>query len=108
MDAKVGSAGSASIKEKTVTIRTLSVNNKQMTLSVFKQLPYNHEHFEGGKVDESMNYWGYVYREPKKMDDEWKWVIYESNGILYKCSINNSDKALTDHMKKFPQLFIAV
>ena len=57
-------AAQASITTATVTIRTLRVNNKQLTQSTFKQLP------ERDLLDEDI---------PKILGTIWGWVNYLSN-----------------------------
>jgi len=76
------------LSELTVTVRTLEVNGKKMTQSFFRQLPisrvYNENEFT---LRENIQLWGIVrYKIPKYLNE--KWVLFESDSILYKGDVN--------------------
>lgn len=67
----------------TVTINVVQIGRKQMTLSVFKQLPENHE------TDDSQ-LWGIVRYEVKDKhgESEALWLVHSSNGKLFRRAID--------------------
>ena len=66
----------------TVSIRILTVNNKQMTLSVFRQLPEKKAYDD--QWDPIGNWWGRVNYEFANYKGG-LWIVFESEGILHKC-----------------------
>ncbi len=69
------------IQPMTVNIQVISVNNKQMTQSVFKQLP--EKRCFNDQEDFLGNWWGrvnYQFGDYK----EGFWMVFELDGVLYK------------------------
>ena len=79
----------AEIKQVSVTINVMSVNNKQMTLSVFRQLPVADFISEDGYLDEDFSYWGIVRY---CFDNCGVWAVAEYNGELYRSKILYEEK----------------
>lgn len=69
----------ASISTLSVTIKAIHVNNKQMTLAVFRQLPVlaNVADYKG--ILEGLNAWGFV-RYPQEQE----WLVVDYKGKLYR------------------------
>lgn len=65
----------ASLDTLTVTIKTLHVSGKQMTLAVFRQLQIKDE-------NKNSELWGIVRYSIK--DDGDIWLVFSDNGILYR------------------------
>lgn len=65
----------ASLDTLTVTIKTLHVSGKQMTLAVFRQLQIKNE-------NKNSELWGIVRYSIK--DDGDIWLVFSDNGILYR------------------------
>jgi hypothetical protein len=74
------------ISELTVTVKTLNVNGKSMTLSFFKQLPIASV-YKNDYTIQDVNLWGIVRYEIKDNMNP-IWVVFESDGILYKGNPN--------------------
>lgn len=79
------SAESASINTATITIRTVQVGKKQMTQSVFRQLP------EAPMVDEEKIEllgvpWGWVNYRWGDIDERTTHFIHQIGGRLYRCA----------------------
>ncbi len=72
----------ASLETLSVTIQALHVSGKQMTLSVFKQLPEACPYASNGKLNE-MNFWGVVRYSIKDSGD--LWVVASKEDLLYRC-----------------------
>lgn len=72
-------ARQASLSTMAVTINALHVNGKQMTLSVFRQLPIAQE-------DEHSELWG-VVRYKIKHEGE-VWIVFSKNGILMRRALS--------------------
>jgi hypothetical protein len=90
-----------SLKTLSVTIRAIQINGKQMTLSVFKQLPQRGY----SKEDEV---WGFVRYEHKSYDSNGAfygdcWLVASKDGVLYR-----ERRFEEDFSEDCPQLFIAV
>ena len=73
----------ASLDTLSVSVLAIHVNQKQMTLAVFRQLPVSGIHNADGTLDDK-EYWG-VVRYHIKDEDCNRWVIISDNGILYRC-----------------------
>lgn len=100
----------ASLETMAVTIQSLHVNGKQMTLAVFRQLP---------RVDfcpARHTAWGTVRY---KFDNASRWLVFEHHGRLFRDSVGLSvyqsmqwerQKEVMDYVESanLPQLFIAV
>ena len=69
----------ATLKTLSVTISTLSVNERQMTLSVFRQLPVI-KVIDRGKIQGQS--WGIVRYKIKDEGDVW--VVVEKDGVLHR------------------------
>jgi len=65
----------ASLDTLAVTIKTLHVSGKQMTLAVFRQLPIKYE-------NKDAELWGIVRYSIKDSGDIW--LVFSNNGILYR------------------------
>jgi hypothetical protein len=74
----------AKLRMLNVTIQALTVNGKQMTLAVFRQLPTMSLHDEYGNIFPEIRLWGLVRYSIK--DDGDLWVVAEKGGILYRCN----------------------
>ncbi len=72
-------AREVSLQTATVSIQTLNVNGKQMTLAVFRQLPIITDHEDD---PEGANLWGKVLYEIKDQGKEW--ILLEHSGRLYR------------------------
>jgi len=80
---------SVEIQSMTVSIQVMAVNNKQMTLSVFRQLPEKKCFDEQGYA--VGNWWGsvnYLFGDYKNGF----WIVFELDGVLYR---NWSNKIIT-------------
>lgn len=66
----------ASMHTATVSIQTINVNGKQMTLAVFRQLPVLEDIPDGACL------WGKVLYEIKDQGKEW--IVLESEGRLFR------------------------
>ena len=91
---------SASLETMTVTIQALHVSGKQMTLSVFRQLPELIERVTDYKL------WGYVRCVAPSSQAHSPiyrslWLIVSAQGMLYRMRI-------TAEPENLPQLFISV
>ncbi len=76
----------AEIRQMAVTVNVMSVNKKQMTLSVFRQLPcVNFIISESGYLDEDFLLWGIVRYS---FDNINVWAVGSCDGELYRSSIN--------------------
>lgn len=76
----------ASIDTMAVTIRSLHVNSKQMTLAVFRQLPvFNVYHKDGTLTD--VERWGMV--RYKIGEDGDLWLVASKEGILYRGNVKD-------------------
>ena len=92
---KVVKAEEATLKTMAIAIRAISVNNKQMTLAVFRQLPTT-EIVDAKGEKRELNYWGIV-RYPIR--DEGKlWAVAEVEGQLFRCRVIDADEAETENM----------
>jgi hypothetical protein len=106
-----------------VTLQALTINNKQMTISVFRQLPVK-KPFDfvldygkdgGALFYDNVIYWGYV-------NYQGSWLIWQRENLLYRFSFFKRHKygdynyIIDIHWDDFdslkelnlPQLFIAV
>lgn len=85
----------AGINTVSVTIRALHVNNKQMTLAVFRQLPKRNPYVpEEGWIHPDYNVWGWVNYQGRHAvftDSE------ENDGVLYKWDIDKYWVRLPPH-----------
>jgi len=79
-------ATEATVKTVSVTIQSLTVSGKQMTLAVFRQLP-KAEIFDEN-VDIVGTPWGTVAYHIK--DEGPRWIVVEKDGLLYRCVFPNS------------------
>ena len=87
-----GAQRNLSLRTATVTIRTLTIDNKQMTLAVFRQLPELGRLIVDNKLDNEISLWGIVRYKIKDGDDSTDvWVVAEEDGTLYRA-------AYPDHM----------
>ena len=98
-------ARSASIDTMAVAIQALHVAGRQMTISVFKQLPQLTEQTYDDLPDGAES-WGYVMHDIKRIGKHhpWRcWVVYSWKGSLYR---HPSHWEFV--RESLPQLFIAV
>lgn len=79
------SAESASINTATITIRTVQVGKKQMTQSVFRQLP-KAPMVDEVKVELLGVPWGWVNYRWGDIDDQETNFIHQIGGRLYRCA----------------------
>jgi hypothetical protein len=84
MSAIVKSA-EATLKTLSVTIQSLSVNSKQMTLAVFRQLPELTIHTDEGKLLDGITLWGCVRYAIK--DSASFWIVCQKDDILYRAAL---------------------
>ena len=82
----------ASLDTMVVTIKTLHVSGKQMTLAVFRQLPTAVAFKESGELMD-LDFWGTV-RYPIK-DESSFWAVASSGGILYRCDADPGRRSIT-------------
>lgn len=73
------------IEDKTVTIHTLKVGTKQVTQTVFWQLPIK-EVLDKQSGNLLGNVWGYIIIADRH-NNQTKHVLYEIDGILYRCTL---------------------
>jgi hypothetical protein len=88
----------ANVGGKVVTVQTLRVDGKKMTLQFFRQIPVADWLGEDQKPRPDMNIWGRVsYRIP---DEGTEWLVVEVGGNLMRCNIDppsaNLDGWLSD------------
>lgn len=88
------------ISTLSVELRVIQINNKQMTLSVFKQLP----EFSCGYPSEA-NIWGYVKYKIGRNGAS-KWLVFSMDGVLYRSDMYGMVQ--TGTLEKLKQIFIAV
>ena len=89
------------IAEKTVTLKTITVDSKRMSFSLLHQLPQAN-HLDGGsyvgrgtyKLADSTETWGYV------LDGKEAWLLFSRDGRLFKSLISIVDT-------EYDQLFLA-
>lgn len=62
-----------------VTIHVISVNNKKMTLAVFRQLP--NKNFFDENLNIIGNIWGFV---KYKIGAHYRWVVFDREGLLFR------------------------
>jgi hypothetical protein len=107
-------AADVSITVATVSIQTIQINHKQMTLSVFKQLPYRGLPHGGDALDDGDVIWGWVNHHTKHclgyhslhLHVIWQWHYDE---WLYVADVEPADRGAYDRLRhEYPQLFIAV
>lgn len=86
---------SARLDTLMVTIQALHVSGKQMTLSVFRQLPTMSAYRDDGSLNE-MQMWGLVRYEIK--DQGGLWLVASKAGILYRADVDEyrGDVALAE------------
>ena len=77
----------ANIDIMSVNIKTLHVNRKMMTLSVFRQLPVSNIYTEDGNIV-NCDMWGRI-KYPIKNEGE-RWLVTSSNGKLFRCDIDKT------------------
>lgn len=93
-------ATEATLNTLSVTIKALMVSGKQMTLAVFRQLPFEDSAgllTQDGHLRQDLNYWGRVCYSIKGEGDHW--VVLESEGQLYRADlphINSYQHLLTN------------
>ncbi len=75
-------AKSASLDTMAVTIQALHVSGKQMTLSVFRQLPTISIFDDEGDPIHDAKPWGFVRYDIKGQGDEW--AVISKDGKLYR------------------------
>ena len=84
---KMLSSVEAKLHTFSVTIQSLTVKDKQMTLAVFRQLPIGsfYDDNNGQDDDEPIQgtAWGTVRYPIKDKGD--RWIVHEFEGILYRC-----------------------
>jgi hypothetical protein len=73
------------IEDKTVTIHTLKVGTKQVTQTVFWQLPIK-EVLDKQSGNLLGNVWGYIIIADRH-NNQTKHVLWEVDGILYRCTL---------------------
>ena len=81
----------ASLDTLAVTIKTLHVNGKQMTLAVFRQLPIKNE-------DKNSELWGIVRYFIKDSGDIW--LVFSDNGVLYRRALDLNKPTFYDLNKQ--------
>ena len=86
-----------------VTIQTLKVDGKKMTIALFKQIPLDEQ------WDRSYSAFGYVHWDGRYF------VIRLRDDVLHRCDLGNGNFASSERQKDFDhmlfnldQLFIAV
>ena len=78
----------ASLKTLVVTIQALYVSGKQMTLAVFRQLPWLAD------ADADAELWGIVRYDIKDQGD--LWLVFSRGGVLYRCLFDMSEPRIGD------------
>lgn len=96
----------ASIDTLSVTIRSLHVNSKQMTLAVFRQLPVVPVYHDDGTLV-PLERWGLVRYEIK--DEGSLWLVASHAGALYRGNVwgfqyDFTDKYLKGHKARIARL----
>lgn len=76
----------ANIDTLTISIKSIRVSKKQMTLAVFRQLPEINIFTEKGGINPDFNYWGVVRYQIRDMGE--LWVVLSYAGVLYKACID--------------------
>lgn len=110
MSDKVVTVHNASLQTATVEIKILRVSGKQMTLSVFRQLPSKEIPDLGESLESYSNViWGWVNYCP----DQEKYCrdihyVYSVGGVLYKDYVEPGGLWYTSFRGTFNQLYIAV
>ena len=94
----------AKLKTLSVEIKALTVNGKQMTLSVFRQLPEANIFDGEGRLRGTA--WGFVRHRWGDMPDGAIHVVWQRGESLCRFATYEWDWKHTG--KKLPQLFIAV
>lgn len=96
----------ASIDTFCVTINTLHVSGKQMTISVFRQIPEWNCFSDSGEEDDDENFtpnntikpgcklWGKVNYKIENIN---KWIVFSEDGILYRSGL--SAPMLSDYIQ---------
>lgn len=78
-------SSNATLKTLQVSIQSLTVNNKQMTLAVFRQLPEMILINDKGQLLPEIKLWGLVRYQIK--DSGNIWAVCEEGGTLYRAKI---------------------
>lgn len=73
------------VEELVVTIRTVRLNGKQMTVAVFKQLPTVELCTEAGEALSPIRPWGIVRQEVKEAS---AWLLLDFEGVLCKAPLD--------------------
>lgn len=77
-------ATEATLRTLEVTIKSLTVSGKQMTLAVFRQLP-GKSPLAGGSLIQGASYWGVVHYKIK--DEGNLWVVFVLGGVLHRGNV---------------------
>lgn len=96
----------ARLKTLSVTVQALTVSGKQMTLSVFRQLPVADVFVRYGRVEngnrlnQDFELWGKVNYQIKDQGNSW--VVASNGGVLYRapCKTGRFDLSCYDGAKK--------
>lgn len=79
----------AQLGTREVSIQVLRVDEKKMSLQLFRQIPVVNWLDRDGQPRTDLNHWGRVhYRIPKEGSE---WLLAELDGTLYRCCIDPPD-----------------
>jgi hypothetical protein len=95
----------ALVSGREVTVQTLRVDGKKMTLQFFKQLPKRDFFIEGATPDPALKPWGRVHYLLQDGGDSW--LVAEVDGQLYRCATAKPRMAawsLNHHEKELARL----
>lgn len=93
-------SSSATVQTRTISVKVVQIDNRQMTLSVFRQLPEVRWH-------RAVNYipWGFVNYWPTKLVGRDKLfynpVILECDETLYRCLWPNHEDTVLSYCRQF-------
>ena len=96
----MGQSLSAHVGDKEVTVATLRVDGKKMTLQFFKQIPKISYFTDNDEPDPSLAPWGRINYSIAKEGKEW--LLVEKENSLFKCCIDLpsvSDWEIEHHAK---------
>ena len=102
-------AEECSVQERSVSIRVLTVGTKQITQSLYQQLPYGLIVSDENYLDSDISIWGWVNLCTKHCDKyeiAHTHVIYEKDGILMHSKVDHHSYMSDDNDNKQRRLHI--
>ncbi len=110
---KIVKTEDVSLKTLQVQIEALTINGKQVTLSMFRQIPARQLEHNQSEKKIMGTLWGHVNYHWGKQSTDNLHVLWQEGDRLYRCLIcpygfKDECKYIEDELTALPQLFIAV